>query len=65
MPNIRHSYRTSVGQCLQAAIGDLRAGLKIDGGEFTAVLAERLYGDVGDLLALGQVQMFNVVAVLS
>lgn len=58
------TYRTPVGECLKAAVGYLRARLQIDRGQLGAVLAELLYGNVADLLALGQIEMLDVMAVV-
>lgn len=42
----------------------MRARLQIDRGQLGAVLAELLYGNVADLLALGQIEMLDVMAVV-
>lgn len=56
-------YRATIGDEFQAIVGDYRAGFQIDGGQLGTVITDRLRGYIGDLLTLGQVQLFNIVAV--
>lgn len=58
------SHRTPIGERLYRNVRHIHAAVQDDAGQLRAVLAQRLHGQIGDLLALGQVQVLNVVAVL-
>lgn len=58
------TYRTPVGDRLQAHVRDVDARLQIDGDQLGAVLADRVHGHIGDLLAVRQVQLLDVVTML-
>lgn len=64
MSNIVLPYRTAIRYIFEAIICYVRAGVQVDCSQFAAVSAYVCDRVVCDLLALRQIQVFDVVAVI-